>query len=160
MQVTWVAITSGHGTPVDQFRLTWTENGTLSADVAWTDHVNTSYTIAGLRPSTVYQVCVEAVTQGGGQTQCEHFSTEAAAAPDNDDKLLIIIIAAAAGAFLLLLLLIIVIICCCCCCRRHDDASSTKRNATVHAVESTRSVNRGRLAEHSVVSVSVYENLP
>jgi len=74
--------------------------------------------------------------------------------------LFIIIVAASAGAFLLILLIIIIVICCCCCCRRRHDDASAKPNITVRPAESTRSVNRGSLSEHSVVSMSVYDSLP
>lgn len=156
LHVTWVTVTSGHVELV-RFRLTWTQNGTSNGvSATWLDRSTTSYTISSLRPATVYLVCVEASETDRNTTQCDYFSTQAA----TDDTMLIIIIAAAAGAFLLLLLLLIVIIICCCCCRRRHDNASTKPDVTVRAVESTRSVRRGNLAEHSVVSVSVYENLP
>jgi len=161
LRVTWDVVTSG---PVEvlNFRLTWTENGTSKDDdvsTAWTGSSNRSYAISGLRPATTYVVCVQAIGNVVNRTRCDHFSTQAA----TDDTLLIIIIASAAGGFLLLLLILIIIICCCCCCRRrHGDArdAPSKLQVTVRPVESTRSVNRGSLAEHSVVSVTVYEDLP
>ena len=161
LQVTWDVATSGQ-VEIVHYRLTWLENGT-SNDVAtvWMDQSNISYTISDLQASTVYLVCVQAVAEANlmvsNTTRCDFFATQAAT--DSDDVLLIIIIAASAGAFLLILLIIIAIIVCCCCRRRHDDAA-TKPNAPVRPMESTRSVNRGRLAEHGVVSMSVYENLP
>ena len=159
LEVTWDTATSGPVVNVVYFRLTWLENGTSNnVTTVWLGQSNTSYTISGLRASTVYLVCLQAVGEVGGTvsntTHCEHLSTQA----DSDNLLLIIIIAASAGAFLLLLILIIVI-CCCCCRRRHDD-ESTKPKVTVRPAESSRSVNRGRLAEHSTVSMSVYENKP
>ena len=157
LHVAWVAATTSGHVQLVRFRLRWTQNGT-SNDVSATslDRSSTSYTISGLRPSTVYLVCIDARQTTGNTTRCDYFSTRAA----NNDTMLIVIVASAAGAFLLLLLLIIVIVCCCCCRRRRHDDASTKPDATVRAVESTRSVRRGTLAEHSVVSVSVYENLP
>jgi len=163
LHVTWVAdVTSGE--PVE-FRVTWTENGTTSDDgVSTAAQTDRSYTISGLRPDTVYLVCVEALRLDAGgsdvvQTQCKHFSTRPDL--DTDNTLLIIIIAAAAGAFLLLILVIVVVVCCCCCCRRrHDDAASTKPGVTVRPAESTRSVNRGSLAQHSVLAVDFYEHMP
>jgi len=163
LRVTWGTATSGN-VKIVHFRLTWLEHGTSNdVETVWMDGSNTSYTISGLRASTVYLVCVQALgvadQTANNMTDCRHFSTQAAADTDNNDMLLIIIIAASAAGFLLLLILIIVIVCCCCCRRRHDDAS-TKPNITVRATESTRSVNRGKLAEHSVVSIDAYENLP
>ena len=169
LQVTWATATFG-SVEIVHFRLTWLENGTSNGvETVWMDGFNTSYTISGLRASTIYLVCVRAVGVASrtvsNKTDCNYFSTKAAADNDTDDMLLIIIIAASAGAFLLILILIVIIICCCCCCcwccRRssHDDPP-TKSNITVHAVESTRSVNRGRLAENSVVCIDAYESLP
>jgi len=165
LQVTWDTSTSGR-VEIIQFRLMWSENGT-SNDVTtvWVDRSNTSYMISGLQASTVYVVCVQAIGEASRTvsniTHCDHFATEADPDTDDDNVLFIIIIAASVGALLLILIIILIIIICCCCCRRrrHDDAT-TKPNVTVRAMESTRSVNRGSLAQHSVVSMSVYENLP
>jgi len=165
LQVTWNTAASGDDEFV-YFRLTWIENGTSSGiTTVWMDRSNTSYTISGLDAATVYRVCVQAIGEVGktisNTTQCDYFSTQATTNTNADDDnlmLIIIIIAASAGALLLIICIILIIICCC-CRRRHDDASA-KPNVTVRAAESTRSVNRGSLAQHSVVSVSVYENLP
>ena len=160
LQVTWDIGTSGNAQIV-QFRLTWQENGT-SNDVStmWMDRANTSYTISGLRASTIYLVCVQAVDEAGriisNTTTCNYFTTQPDT--DTDDLLFIIIIAASAGAFLLLLLLIIIVCCCCCCRRRHDDAP-TKTNVTVRPTESILSVNRGSLAHHHSLTMNIYENI-
>jgi len=162
LYVTWDTETSG-GVEIVNFRLTWLENGTSNnVETVWMDGFNnTSYTISGLRASTVYLVCVQAVGVAGrtveNKTDCEYFSTKASTA---DNTLLIIIIAASAGAFLLILIIVIIVVCCCCCCRRRHDNAQAKPTITVRAMESTRSVNRGKLAEHSVVSFDAYENLP
>lgn len=162
LHVTWDVATAGRAEIV-HFRLTWLENGTSNDVVTvWMDRSNTSCTISGLRASTVYRVCVQAIGEAGrtisNETYCDYFSTQAAT--DTDDVLFIIIVAASAGAFLLILLIIIIVICCCCCCRRRHDDASAKPNITVRPAESTRSVNRGSLSEHSVVSMSVYDSLP
>jgi len=165
LQVTWDTSTSGR-VEIVQYRLMWSENRT-SNDVTtvWVDRTNTSYMISGLRASTVYVVCVQAIGEASRTvsniTHCDHFATQAATNIDDDNVLFIIIIAASAGALLLILIIILIIIICCCCCRRRrQDDATTKPNVTVRAMESTRSVNRGSLAQHSVVSMSVYENLP
>ena len=164
LRVTWGTATSG-SVEIVHFRLTWLENGTSNdVETVWLDAFNTSYTISDLQASTVHMVCVQAVGMAGrtvsNKTDCGYFSTKAAAETDADDTLLIIIVAAGAGAFLLIIIILIIIICGCCCCRRRHDNASAKPNITVHAVESTRSVNRGQLAQHSVVCIDAYDKLP
>ena len=163
LRMSWNATSTSGRVDIVHFRLTWLENGISTDDVATAlvDRSNRSYTITDLRVSTVYFVCVQALAETRQMlaTECGYFATEAGA---SDDNTLLIIIVAASAVALLILLLVILVICCCCCCRRHpeQDNAATKPDVILRPTWSTRSVSRRNLAEHSIVSVSVYEEQP